>query len=81
MPMTSTLLMLHSTMQSIAHSVELIISVYNNSMYSRFIRLPSTTLSHPSSFIRSVFHVSSLACHGTTVCMATPIVDHIRLFG
>ena len=46
---------------SIAHSVELTTSIYSI-IYSRFVRLLSTAVSHPSNLIRSVFHDSSLAC-------------------
>ena len=82
MPMTSKLLMFHSMLQcnkmnletplrynchtSIAHSVRLTTSIYNIT-YSRFIRLLSTALSHPSRFIRSVFHDSSQACNSSFV--------------
>ena len=47
---------------SIAHSVRLTTSIYNI-IYSRFIRLLSTAVSHPSNLICSVFHDSSLACN------------------
>ena len=49
-----------------AHSVRLTTSIYNI-IYSRFIRLLSTPLSHPSRFIPSVFHDSSQACNSSFV--------------
>lgn len=51
---------------SIAHSVGLTVSIYNI-VYSRFNRLLSTASSHPSRFIRSVFHDSSQACNSSFV--------------
>ena len=46
----------HNCHTSIAHAVRLTKSIYNI-IYSRFIRLRSTALSHPSSFIRSVLQL------------------------
>ena len=72
---TSDLLMHHLTMLSdefgIFHTIAIRLlpmlldklkSIYYI-IHSRFIRLLSTALSHPSSFIRSVFHEGSLVCN------------------
>ena len=52
----------HNCHTSIAYAVGLTKSIYNI-IHSRFIRLLSTALSHPSRFIRSVFHEDSLVCN------------------
>ena len=64
----------HNCHTSIAHAVGFTKSIYNI-IYSRFIRLLSTALSHSSSFIRSVFHESSLVCNSGFIgynCMFGP---------
>ena len=78
----------HNCHTSIAHAVGFTKSIYNI-IYSRFIRLLSTALSHSSSFIRSVFHESSLVCNScfiaeveirfcgcAVICPSTP--DFVR---
>ena len=58
--------LLYNCNTSIAHSVGLTTSIYNI-IYSRFIRLLSAAVSHPSNLIHSVFHDSSLDCNSDFV--------------
>ena len=51
----------------VVHSVGLISSIYNNIVFSRFCRLRSSALSHPSPLVRSIFAISSQTCNSNFI--------------
>ena len=50
----------------VVHSVGLISSIYNI-VFSRFCRLRSSALSHPSPLVRSIFAISSQTCNSNFI--------------